>query len=179
MARNLGAAAGTSAAAVGGGNTATPGAITSAELAAKTAAAQETAGAENQIVQQSYEQGNKNYEAAVGQEEALPNVFNAATSSEGATNAAANTALNVQKEMDTQANWWQPMVTAAIGGASSALTSGLTSGMGGGGGLSAADTMTPGAAPYIGSGSLDMSPVPNIGSVPAPSVPGANAGLGF
>jgi hypothetical protein len=182
MARNLGAAAGTSAAAVGGGNTATPGAITSAELAAKTAAAQETAGAENQIVQQSYEQGNKNYEAAVGQEMALPNVFNAATSSEGAVNDAAKNATAVQTEMDKQSNWWQPMVTAAIGGASSALTSGLMSGMGGGGGgggLSDADTMTPGAAPFIGGGTMPTTPGSTLASVAAPSVPGANAGLGF
>ena len=64
------------------GNTATPGAIESSGPAAKTAAAQETAGAENQIVQADYAQGNKNYESAVGQEENLPNVFNPATSAQ-------------------------------------------------------------------------------------------------
>lgn len=130
MARNLGEAAGTSAAAVGGGNTATPGAIESSVLAAKTAAAQETAGAENQIVQADYAQGNKNYESAVGQEENLPNVFNPATSAEGQVNAAVNTNLSTQKAVDTSSNWWQPMVTAAIGGASSALTGGLMSSLG-------------------------------------------------
>lgn len=132
MARNLAGAAGASAAAVGGGNTATPGAIMSAELGAKTAAAAETAGAENEIVQQNYATGNKNYWSAIGSEEALPNVFNPAISAEGETNKAASTALQTQKEMDTQSNWWQPMVTAAIGGAARGLTGGLLGGIGGG-----------------------------------------------
>lgn len=130
MARNLAGAAGSSAAAVGGGNTATPGAVMTAELNAKTAAAGETAGAENTIVQQDYEQGNKNYENAVSAEENLPNVFNPATASEGQVNTAATNATNVQKEMDTQSNWWQPMVTAAIGGVSKVATGGLMSGLG-------------------------------------------------
>src|SRR5208283_3273617 len=104
---------------IGGGNAVTPaGGTEAALLSAKTAAAAQTATTENQIQTENYEQGNKNYEAAVGQEMNLPNVFNPATAAEGEVNAAANTSLATQKEMDTQANWWQPMVTAAIGGAS-------------------------------------------------------------
>jgi hypothetical protein len=175
MARNLGGAAATSAAALGGGNAVEPaGGTQAAILAAKTAAAEQTATTENQIQTENFEQGNKNYEAAVGQEMQLPNVFNPATSSEGQVNAAANTATNVQKEMDTQSNWWQPMVTAAIGGASSMLTGGLTSGIGGGG-LPASDSGTYGAAPFVGSGQPTPSamPAPNMtgqfGSSPFPT----------
>ena len=131
LARNLGGAAATSAAAIGGGNAVTPAGGTQASvLAAKTAAAEQTATTENQIQTENYAQGNKNYEQAVGQEMALPNVFNPATSSEGAVNAAANTALQTQKDMDTQSNWWQPMVTAAVGGATSIATGGLMADLG-------------------------------------------------
>jgi hypothetical protein len=88
-------------------------------------------------VQENYAQGNKNYEEAVGQEMQLPNVFNPATTSETAAVGANSEALKAQQAVDTANNWWQPMVTAAIGGASSALTGGITGGMGapkGGGG---------------------------------------------
>jgi hypothetical protein len=132
MERNLAGAAGTSAAAIGGGNAVTPaGGTQAAVLAAKTAAAQQTAQTENQIQTENFEQGNKNYWSAVGAEQNLPNVFNPATASEGQVNSAIGTNLQTQKEMDTQSNWWQPMVTAAIGGASSVATKGLMGGFGG------------------------------------------------
>lgn len=121
MERNLGGAAAASAAAIGGGNAVTPAGGTEASvLAAKTAAASQTAATENQIQTEDYEQGNKNYEAAVGQEMGLTQVFNPATQSEGEVNSAVKNQATVQTEMDKQQNWWQPMVTAAIGGAAKA-----------------------------------------------------------
>jgi hypothetical protein len=136
-----------------------------AVLAAKIAAGEQTAGAENTIQQQNYAQGNANYEAAVGQEMQAPNVFNPATSSEGQVTNATNANLATQKAVDTSANWWQPMVTAAIGGASGVLTGGLTTAIGAAGsGLSAADTSTYGAAPWEGNG-------PSYGGGPAVAAP--------
>ena len=126
LARNAGGAAASSAAAIGGGNAVTPaGGTQAAVLDAKIAAGEQTATEENQIQQANFAQGNKNYEEAVTQEQNLPNVFNPATSSESQVNAAAGTAESVQKDMDTQSNWWQPMVTGAIGGISSVATAGL------------------------------------------------------
>lgn len=131
LARNAGGAAATSAAAIGGGNAVTPaGGTQQAVLQAKIAAGEMTAEELNKVQTENYERGNQNYWSAVKEEQQLPGVFNPAISAEGAVDKAAGTALSVQKEMDTQANWWQPMVTAAIGGASSALTGGLTSGLG-------------------------------------------------
>jgi hypothetical protein len=157
MARNLSEAAGTSAAAVGGGNTATPGAIESAELGAKTAAAAETAGAENQVVQENYAQGNKNYEQAVGQEMNLPNVFNPATESENAATSTAGAALKTQEAVEAGNNWWQPIVTSAIGGVSGMATGGLMKSFGVGQtpaapAANAAPTIDPGSAVAIAQG---------------------------
>jgi protein-disulfide isomerase-like protein with CxxC motif len=166
LARNAGGAAASSAAAIGGGNAVMPaGGTEQAVLAAKIAAGEQTAGAENTIQQQNYAQGNANYEAAVGQEMQAPNVFNPATSSEGQVTNATNANLATQKAVDTSANWWQPMVTAAIGGASGVLTGGLTTAIGAAGsGLSAADTSTYGAAPWEGNG-------PSYGGGPAVAAP--------
>ena len=166
LARNAGGAAASSAAAIGGGNTVMPaGGTEQAVLSAKIAAGEQTANAENTIQQQNYQQGNANYEAAVGQEMQAPNVFNPATSSEGQVTNATNANLATQKAVDTSANWWQPMVTAAIGGASGVLTGGLTTAIGAAGsGLSAADTSTYGAAPWEGNG-------PSYGGGPAVAAP--------
>jgi protein-disulfide isomerase-like protein with CxxC motif len=132
LARNAGGAAASAGAAIGGGNEVMPaGGTQQAVLAAKIAAGEQTATAENEIQQENYAQGNKNYEAAVSQEMALPNVFNPATASEGAVTASQGEALQTQKAVDTSANWWQPMVTAAIGGASSVATGGLMKTLGG------------------------------------------------
>lgn len=135
-ARNLGGAAASADAAIGGGNTVTASGTTAANvLAAKAQAASDTASAENQITQNNYAQGNRNFEAAVGQEAGLPNVFNAATSSEGEASTANANALKSQQAVDTQSNWWQPLVTAAISGAAGAATGGIAGGDGSGGGI--------------------------------------------
>jgi hypothetical protein len=130
LARNAGAVAATEAA-IGGGNTVTPaGGTQNAVLQAKIAAGEQTSDQLSQIEQADFAQGNANYERAVDQGTKLPSVFDAATSSEGQVNAAAKTATDVQTEVDKQSNWWQPMVTSAIGGVAGVATGGLTGGIG-------------------------------------------------
>lgn len=180
LARNAGGAAAASAAAIGGGNSVMPsGGTQQAVLDAKIAAGEQTAGAENTIQQQNYAQGNANYEAAVGQEMKAPDVFTPATASEGQVTASQGAALTTQTAVDKQANWWQPMVTAAIGGGSAALTGGLMSKLGGdsgdsGSGLSPNDTSTYGAAPWEGNGfaTPQALPAPNMtGQFGSPALP--------
>lgn len=144
LARNVEGATGSQVAAIGGGNAVTPSGMTQAETtSAKIAAAEQTATSLNQITQADWAQGNKNYEEAVGQEMQLPNVFNPATSSENAAVGANAEALKAQQAEDTANNWWQPMVTAAIGGASAALTGGATAAIGAG--MSAAKSFSGGS----------------------------------
>jgi hypothetical protein len=129
MARNLGGATAASTAAIGGGNAVTPaGGTEAAVLAAKTAAATETAQAENQVVQQNYERGNENFWKATGEEKQLPGMFGTAVGAEGEVNTAAKNAVSTQQEIDKQNNWWQPMVTSAIGGAAKVGLGMLTGG---------------------------------------------------
>jgi hypothetical protein len=130
IARNLKGAAGSSAAAIGGGNTVTPAGGTQASLlAAETAAAEFGASQQNALVSRNWEIGRQNYDTAVKEEMQLPSVFNPATSAtEAATGASANS-LKAEEEVDKANNWWQPMVTAAIGGLSSAAGTALTGGL--------------------------------------------------
>jgi hypothetical protein len=131
IARNLKGAAGSSAAAIGGGNAVTPaGGVQASLLAAETAAAEFGASQQNALVSKNWEIGRQNYDTAVKEEMQLPNVFNPATSSEEAATGASANALKAQEEVDKANNWWQPMVTAAIGGLSSAAGAALTGGMG-------------------------------------------------
>ena len=129
LARNLKGAAGSAAAAIGGGNTVTPAGGTEASLlAADTTAAEQGATAQNQLVQQNYDIGRQNYNQAVGEEMQLPNVFGTSTGATNAATGAQGANLTAQQAVNTENNWWQPMVTAAIGGVSGALTGGLTGG---------------------------------------------------
>ena len=129
LARNLKGAAGSAAAAIGGGNTVTPAGGTEASLlAADTTAAEQGATAQNQLVQQNYDIGRQNYNQAVGEEMQLPNVFGTSTGATNAATGAQGANLTAQQAVNTENNWWQPMVTAAVGGVSGALTGGLTGG---------------------------------------------------
>ena len=129
LARNLKGAAGSAAAAIGGGNTVTPAGGTEASLlAADTAAAEQGATAQNQLVQNDYNIGRQNYNQAVGEEMQLPNVFGTSTGATNAATGAQGANLTAQQAVNTENNWWQPMVTAAVGGVSGALTGGLTGG---------------------------------------------------
>jgi hypothetical protein len=131
LARNLRGAAGSAAAAIGGGNTVTPaGGTQAAILAAETAAAEQGASAQNQLVQQNYDIGRNNFWRATQTEESLPNVFNPATSATSVATGAQAESLKAQQAVDTSNNWWQPMVTAAIGGISSGIGASLTGGIG-------------------------------------------------
>jgi hypothetical protein len=129
LARNLKGAAGSAAAAIGGGNAVTPaGGTQAAVIAAETAAAEQGANAQNQLVQKDYDIGRENFWKATQTEESLPNVFNAATSSTSVANTTQESSLKAQQAVDTANNWWQPMVTAAIGGISSGIGASLTGG---------------------------------------------------
>jgi hypothetical protein len=126
--RNLAGAAGTSAAAIGGGNAVTPaGGVQASVLAAKTAAAEQTATAENQIQTEDYAQGNANYNNALGAELKAPSVFDASTGAENAAVGAAGAATKVQTEMDSQSasSFWKNAALSAIGGVTGMATSGL------------------------------------------------------
>lgn len=120
MARNLKGAAASASAAIGGGNTVTPAGGTQASIqAGDIAAATQTAQTENQILESGYETGRQNYEAAIGQEEKAPDVFNASTAAnEGVVKAQTN-AEQSQQNIDTQSNWAMNDImklgTAAVG----------------------------------------------------------------
>jgi hypothetical protein len=130
LSRNAGAVAATEAA-IGGGNTVTPaGGTQNAVLQAKIAAGEQTSEQLSQIEQADFAQGNANYERAVDQEMKLPSVFDASTAATGAATNAAKEAGSVQQEMDKQSNWWQPMISSAIGGVTGMLTGGLMGGSG-------------------------------------------------
>jgi hypothetical protein len=133
-ARNLTAAAASQVGAMGGGNVVTPAGGTQASvLAAKTQAAQDTASAENQILQQGYQIGNANWRAAIQGLEQAPGMFNPATSAGQAATTAQGQAFKSQQEIDQQSNWagqlGENLLTSAVGsfagGAGMALTGGL------------------------------------------------------
>lgn len=131
IARNLKGAAGSAAAAIGGGNTVTPAGGTEASLlAAETAAAEFGAKEQNALVSKDWDIGRQNYDKAVAEEMQLPNVFNPATSSESAAVGASDSNLKAQEAVDKANNWWQPMVTAAVGGLASGIGTSLTGGIG-------------------------------------------------
>lgn len=131
IARNLKGAAGSAAAAIGGGNVVTPAGGTEASiLAAETAAAEYGAKAQNDLVSQNWEIGRENYDKAVQEEMQLPNVFNPATSATSVATSAEGEALKAEQAVDTANNWWQPMITSAIGGLASGVGASLTGGIG-------------------------------------------------
>jgi hypothetical protein len=126
LARDLGGAAATESAAIGGGNAVTPAGGTQASvLAAKTAAAETTATGLNTVEQQNFAQGNANYEQAVSQETALPGIFAPAVNAEGQENTAASTALASQTQMDSESNAWQPLLGGVLGSVAGVATGGI------------------------------------------------------
>lgn len=129
-ARNLKGAAASGTAAIGGGNTVNPSGSTQATtLGAEQKAASDTAGAENEIVNEDYAQGNKNYEFATQAEQNLPNVFNGVTAFNKEAGDEQQTAQKSQQSIDTANNWWKPLVSSAIGAGVGALTGGLGGGL--------------------------------------------------
>jgi len=133
-ARNLRGAAATSAAAVGGGNVVAPaGATQAAVLSADQKAAADTAAAQNQIVQQGFEKGERNYDTALKAMESAPDVFNASTNANRGVTEAQHEAETSQQNIDTQSNWAMNDIMKLGEAGISGFTSGL--GSGGFGGL--------------------------------------------
>jgi hypothetical protein len=125
--KNEKAALGNAQAAAGGGNVALPSGVTTGEnLQLAENAGNQTASELSQITQADYAQGNANYNAAVAGEEALPGVFNAATSSTGAATSAGTAAANTANQVAQENNSWMSAVSGALGGALGAATGGLT-----------------------------------------------------
>jgi hypothetical protein len=187
MARNIsaGAGAGTSTSPLsptseGGGQQA------SAVLAAKAAAEAATANQENQNTVAGYEQGNKNFETAVGDETKLPSVF--ATSNEANKDAAGEqvTAEKSQQEIDTakRAASWQGIISKGMSAAGGMLTGGKVPGLGGNQLLPGSDSATYGSAPSVAGGSMPRTPGavsapsgidPSLGAAPMPDLFGSNS----
>ena len=117
-ARNEKSAVGNAVASIGGGNTVNPSGLA---VGANLAVAQNVENAKSQQEEQAtvanFQQGNQNYENAVGQEEKLPEVFNS-TAGMDKSASDANTAANADETtLNAANNWWQPILGAGIAAA--------------------------------------------------------------
>jgi hypothetical protein len=111
MARNLRGAVASAAGAIGGGNTVMPSGTTQAAIqAADIAAAKQTAQGENAIVQGDWETGRQNFWKALGEEQAAPGVYSVADAYNRNAGSQLKTAQTSQQNIDTQKNWWKPIV---------------------------------------------------------------------
>lgn len=136
--RNIKSAIGSVIGAIGGGNTVAP----SGAMANVVASSLENV--ENQKTQQeeqatiaNYQQGNLNYENAIGAAEKAPSMLDTANTANANAMGGLQTAQKSQASTDAASNWWQPLVMKGIGAAASIATGGMsniaTSGFGGGG----------------------------------------------
>ncbi|PWT75529.1 MAG: hypothetical protein C5B59_08605 [Bacteroidetes bacterium] len=126
-ARNVRAAVGSSVAAIGGGNTVTPSGLaqtleTSAALGTEAEKSKELSAA----TIQNYETGRQNYFNAVNEESKLPSMFSTSVEANKTAQSGFDQALKSQQSVDAASNWWQPLVTGALGGAASFVTGGLS-----------------------------------------------------
>ena len=120
-ARNEKSAVGNAVSAIGGGNTVSPsGLATAVNLQTNQAVEATKSQQEEQATVADFQQGNQNYFAAINGEEAAPNMFNAATNATNSANDANKEAVSSQQMIDSQANWWQPLLAAGISAAGSA-----------------------------------------------------------
>jgi hypothetical protein len=119
-ARNEKSAVGNAVSAIGGGNTVSPsGLATAVNLQTNQAVEATKSQQEEQATVANYQEGNQNYFKAINGEEAAPNMFNAATSATNAASDANKEAVSSQQMIDSQSNWWQPLLAAGIGAAGS------------------------------------------------------------
>lgn len=126
-ARNVKAATGNALAAIGGGNTVSPSGLeATVNLEANQGVEAEKSRQLNQAVVQNYETGRQNYFTAVGQEEALPGVFGTSNEANKVAQSGFGQAIESQKGIDSANNWWQPLVTGAIGTGLGFATGGLS-----------------------------------------------------
>ena len=128
-ARNMKGAAASSVAAIGGGNTVTPGGSTQAIAAGATqAAAANQAQGENQIVNQNFEEGRSNFFKGLATEESAPGVYGTANQFNNEAGQEQQVAEKSQQNIDTQKNWWKPLIVNSV----SSILSGQMPGSGGG-----------------------------------------------
>jgi hypothetical protein len=119
-ARNEKSAVGNAVSAIGGGNTVSPsGLATAVNLQTNQAVEATKSQQEEQATVADFQQGNQNYFGAITGEEAAPNMFNAATNATSSANDANKEAVSSQQMIDSQANWWQPLLAAGISAAGS------------------------------------------------------------
>jgi hypothetical protein len=108
MARNLRGATAAAAGAIGGGNTVAPsGSVQSAINEANIAAAEQTANAKNQIVQENFATGRENFWNAEKMEESAPSVMSTADSYNKTAGNQLTEAQKSQQAIDTANNWWK------------------------------------------------------------------------
>jgi hypothetical protein len=132
MARNVKGATASSIAAIGGGNTTAPAGSTEQMLLdANVAAASRTAGDLNTIEQQGFERGNENFWKATEGEERLPGMYQTAEGFNRDAMSGLETAQKSQQEMDTQSNWWKPLVMKAGMAGLGVITGGASTAIGG------------------------------------------------
>jgi hypothetical protein len=130
-ARNLKSVASSATGAIGGGNTVNPaGSTQQVVMGAEQKAAADTASQLNQNLTEDYEQGNQNFFKAAAAEEQAPSVFSTSNSANEVAQAGQKQAQTSQQSIDTQNNWWQPLVEKATVGALGSFTSAFTGGLG-------------------------------------------------
>ena len=110
-------AVGESEAAVNGGNVALPGgANIGRDVQLAEAGANQTATELGQINEADYQQGNKNYEAAVAGLEQAPQVFNPATAATNAATDSGKAAAETENQIAQENQSWMQSVSGALGG---------------------------------------------------------------
>lgn len=151
-ARNLGARQG----AAGGGNSLLPSGVQSQQQAGlAAAAANQTATGLTGVQQAGYEQGNRQYNNAVGQLGGVAGQYGSgATSLAGSANNAGSDAGNEINTITQENNAASPWNTIGglLGGAASAFAGGLTGGLGGAIGKNLFGQGTSGANDEVGQG---------------------------
>jgi hypothetical protein len=125
-ARNLKAAAGSSIASIGGGNTVMPSGTTAdIELSASQKAAEDTANAENKIQQESYQRGNDNYWKGIDTAGRAPEILGVSKGFNESAMAGEHEAATSQQHIDTQNNWWKDELMKAGTAAAGMATGGF------------------------------------------------------
>jgi hypothetical protein len=130
--KNAAAATGNALSAVGGGNLAVAGGSEiGREMGVANAGAAQTSSELNNIQQENYATGRKNYfEAAQGLAGA-PSTFNAATGMMGAANTAGEAASKSQNEVASESSSPWKLLSGALGGLAGNALGGIGKGIGG------------------------------------------------
>jgi hypothetical protein len=124
--RNLRGAAAAAVGAIGGGNVVTPAGSTQAiTMSAEQKAAADTAAAQNQLEVENAELGRENFWNATKADTAAVGTLNAATDANKVAMSAQQQQLTSQQNIDTQNNWWQPLVEKGVMAGVDAFTGGI------------------------------------------------------